>query len=127
MRQKKAAKQEKRVRVNLTSAEFVLLDTLVKKAGTTHSSFLRQLLISHTSQTSSTPVELCFDQILARFTKLERIQRTLVLNSAYARGYAVAAMRSAPSDTRKVIEQEMATTANEQKAFFFGLYPEQKE
>lgn len=65
--------------------------------------------------------------LTARMTKFERILRTLVLNTAYARGYAMGSARTSPSESRKTIEQEMAKFFDKQREFFFELYPEQRD
>jgi hypothetical protein len=127
MRPKKIVRQEKRVRVNLTSAEFGLLDALVRKAGSTHSSFLRELLVSHSSQASGTRVELCVDQILARLSKLERVQRYLMMNTAIARGHATGTLDAFDPAASEKIRHRIVEARDQQRKIFFELYPEQKE
>jgi len=65
--------------------------------------------------------------ISTRINKLERIQRTLVLNTAYARGNAVGSLRLADPEARAVLEREIARHVNEQRTFFFTLFPDQKD
>jgi hypothetical protein len=57
----------------------------------------------------------------------QRVQRTIVLNTAHARGFAVGFLRTAPPESRKTIEQDVLKNFNEQKEFFFNLFPEQRE
>lgn len=78
-------------------------------------------------QSPLTRIEDALALLAHRLSKIERVQRTLVLNTAYGRGFAVGSVRAEPGEKRKMVEQEMAKTYDRQKTFFFELFPEQKE
>ncbi len=61
-----------------------------------------------------------------RFDKLERILRALMINTANVRGFALALSEvHEPSITQK-LKERMKSVQEEQKEFFFGIYPEQR-
>ena len=87
--------------------------------------------ISRDIRTALDGVEKRIDELKATFigrlAKLERIQRTLILNTAYARGYAIGAVRTSPPESRKPIETEMLKNYETQLEFFLNLFPDQRE
>jgi hypothetical protein len=123
----------KKVGVYLDANEQAQLESLARKRSTSSSAliagFIREAMERESSQATpnSNPIESLLLAAMSRLTKLERIQRTLVLNTASARGYAIAMLRTAPSDSLKIIEQEMSRNFKEQRDFFFELYPDQRE
>lgn len=123
----------RKVGVYFTPDEQVQLESLAKQRATSASAiiygFVRDGIEREASATAPDPDQLenLLLTLMSRLTKLERIQRTLVLNTAYARGYAMGSARTSPSESRKTIEQEMAKFYEKQREFFFELYPEQRD
>jgi hypothetical protein len=123
----------KKVGVYLDPEEQARLETMAKQRSTSSSAliagFIRDAIERESAPVSSntSQVESLLLTILNRIAKLERVQRTLVLNTAHARGFAVGSLRTAPAESRKTIEQEVSKNFNEQKNFFFNLFPEQRE
>jgi len=115
----------------------VRFEIVLKKAaasGETAPSLLRRIVMEAltgkheaNSKSESETLEHGLDFLRLRLAKIERIQRTLVLNTAYARGHAIGVLRSSPPEAKKIIEKEMTENFREQKKFFFELFPDQKE
>ena len=119
--------------VYLDPEELIQLESKAKQRSTSASAliagFVREA-INEEQALSGSGVDRIENLLLAltnRITKIERIQRTLVLNTAYARGYVIGSARTAPAESRKSIEQEMVKTYEKQREFFFEVYPEQRE
>jgi hypothetical protein len=122
----------KKVSVYLLPEQSRRLEEIAKQRASSSSAVMAEMIRGAIEATGSSDapldgVEKSIALILNRLSKLERIQRTLVLNTAYARGHAIGVLRSTPAETRKIIEQEMSKNFAEQKEFFFSLYPDQLE
>ena len=122
----------KKMSVYLYPEQSRKLEAIAKQKASSSSAVIAEMI--HDSIEANGDVEAPLSQverlialILNRLSKLERIQRTLVLNTAYSRGYAIGSTRAAPADFRKSIEQEMAKFYEKQRELFFDLYPEQRE
>ncbi len=123
----------KKVGVYLDPEEQARLEAMAKQRSTSSSAliagFIRDAIERESVSASSNmnEIENLFLTIMNRLSKLERVQRTIVLNTAHARGFAVGFLRTAPPESRKTIEQDVLKNFNEQKEFFFNLFPEQRE
>ena len=76
------------------------------------------------AQTESLSEKLSW--IESRFSKLENVQRALIVNTSQVRGFAFGMMTGQTSDVSRTIKEEMNTFLKSQREFFFSLYPEQK-
>ncbi len=122
----------KKVSVYLYAEQSSQIEERAKERGSSASAVIAEIIESALEgngqgQSPLTRIEESIALLARRLSKIERVQRTLVLNTAYGRGFAVGSVKTAPSETRKTIEQEMAKTYDRQKTFFFELFPEQKE
>ncbi len=71
------------------------------------------------------------EQLLAfvaqRFSKLERLQRSILINTSAARSHATAVMEVGDKELAKKLKAHMLEATDKQRAIYFDLYPEQKE
>jgi hypothetical protein len=123
-----------RIQITLTQAELRQVEEAAAARGMSTTRFARDVLIAEVTdqsdkerQEQNASMKDLLEAIISRFAKLERVQRTIVLNTAHARGFAVGSLRTAPAESRKTIEQEVLKNFNEQKNFFFNLFPEQRD
>jgi len=65
--------------------------------------------------------------ILERFAKLERLQRSILINTSVARSHATAVMEVGEKVLASKLKTHMLDATEKQKAIYFDLYPEQKE
>lgn len=118
------------ISIYLNDAEHAVVEQRSKQDNLSISAFVANLVresVIPDQQPRLDEIGNALSILMARMTKLERLQRTLVLNTAYARGYVMGAARTSPSESRKTIEQEMAKFYDKQREFFFELYPEQRD
>lgn len=139
-------RKRNRVDVNLSDHDMKFCQEEMKRLGLSHITDLLREIINDRRRFGAVPetsaiskdlrvalqgIETRIDEVTAlligRISKLERVQRTIVLNTAHARGFAVGFLRTAPPESKKTIEQDVLKNFNEQKEFFFNLFPEQRE
>jgi uncharacterized protein (DUF1778 family) len=131
---RKPKKQDKRVQVNLMDTELALVRRAAKTHGETVPAFIRRVLLktleSETEQSFVEPllrIEHSADLILARLSKLERVQRYVMMNTAIARGHATGTLDASDPAASEKIRHRIVEARDHQRAIFFDLYPEQKE
>jgi hypothetical protein len=129
---KKSEGVRKKVSVYLYAEQSQQIEERAKDRGSSTSAVLADIIegaLEGNGQGESplTRIENSIALLASRLSKIERVQRTLVLNTAYGRGFAVGSVRTETSEKRKAIEQEMAKTYDRQRDFFFDLFPDQKE
>lgn len=129
-RNTRSSKRKIGVSVYLDDEEVEMLEAKSLKEKLSTSEFIAGLVrnaIYESEQSKLNEIRNEVSQTNARLSKLERIQRTIIFNTAYVRGYAVGSARTTPVESRKTIEQEMVKTFDKQKELFFDLYPEQRD
>ena len=134
MRPKKKRKQEKRIQVNLVTSEFELISAHAKERSETIPAFMRRIILESLASRHEPArtggldsLEAKMDLAIERFSKLERLQRSILINTSVARSHATAVMEAGEKELASKLKTHMLDATEKQRAIYFDLYPEQKE
>jgi predicted CopG family antitoxin len=122
----------KKFTVYLEKNELALMEARAKSENRSVSGVISELVQRELSSESSgsnpnqTQSHLKLESLEERFGKLERILRSLMINTANIRGFALALGDAQQDEVAQNIKDRMKKIQEEQKEFFFGIYPDQR-
>jgi hypothetical protein len=120
-----ARKQDKRIQVNLVSSEFEIIIAQAKELSETVPAFMRRVVLENIAMRSEPTrtggldgLEAKIDTALERFAKLERLQRSILINTSVARSHATAVMEVGEKQIASTVKSHVLDATEKQKAIF---------
>ncbi|MCA3087919.1 MAG: hypothetical protein ING65_16625 [Rhodocyclaceae bacterium] len=120
----------RRIKVSFTENEITILKKESAKTNKSISEFIAETILA---SLGNKPVkeekraEPTVDVLLERFSKLERLQRSILMNTSVARSHATAVMEVGEKNLVSALKSHLLDATEKQRAIYFDLYPEQKE
>ena len=135
MKKKKALNKDFRLQVNLRQNEGLEIKDAALRENETVPVFVRRILLEEIDNRSIVQeresrlsrIESSQDFLLARLSKIERVLRMLVVNTAIARGHAAGVLELSTQSEHDVLHKRMLEAREQQKQTFFELFPELRD
>lgn len=120
-----------RIQIDLKPNELEMIECIARANSKRASDFAKEALLetvmNRTIANGEEKRNPLTDMIAARLSKLERIQRSILINTAISRGYVIAMRDTSDVTVGKQITSNIDETVDGQREIFFALYPEQKD
>lgn len=120
-----------RIQIDLKPNELELIESFARSRSCRASELAKEALLDFILNRATRGDEQKIDQLLAyvseRFGKLERIQRSILINTSVARSHATAVIEVGEKELASKLKTHMLDATDKQRAIYFDLYPEQKE
>ena len=127
----KRSKKRCRIQIDLKPNELELIESFARSKSCRASELAKEALLdfimNRATRGDEQKIEQLFAFVAERFRKLERLQRSILINTSAARSHATAVMAVGEKQLANTLKDHVLEAGEKQKAIYYDLYPEQKE